>query len=90
MKNFYATFGQGQYEGMLRNFFIQFSAEDAGDCAKIMTRAFGNKWSNIYDELTWQNSTHDVGLACLAFVEVTTADQFKVRLAQITTDLPDV
>lgn len=83
-QNYYATFGQGQYEGMLRNFFVQFSAEEQAVCAVIMSRAFGNKWLNVYDEKAWSESMHMADLTCIALVDVTTADQFKVTLTQLT------
>lgn len=70
---FYATFGQGQYAGTLKDFYVKLEiseiARDARECRQIamdcMNKHF-SKWSNIYPDNTFNTREFPRGmLACL-------------------------
>lgn len=68
---FFATFGQGQYAGALKDKYVRLEIDDIArtplDCheraRECMNRHFG-KWSNLYNEHDFNASAFPEGMLC--------------------------
>jgi hypothetical protein len=50
---FFATFGQGHYGGLLKDYFIEIEAPDLGKAREFMHEEFGERWSGVYSADDW-------------------------------------
>jgi len=71
VNRFYATFGAGQYAGLLANNYVSILAPDSGAAAIAMNQMFGNHgWSNVYTEHQRPTSIDKYHLVSLGTVRV--------------------
>lgn len=68
--HFYATFGQGQYFGLLKDYYVEISAPDMGKAMKAMREAFENKYSNVYPGLPDEKTIKFFPKGCLGRLEI--------------------
>ena len=66
---FYGTFGQGQYSGLLKDYYVEISAPNREKAQQLMILAFGNQFSNIYDGLPDENDERYFMDGCLGKLE---------------------
>lgn len=62
MNKYFATFGQGQYQGALANSYVEIHAPSEPLARLVMATAFGNKWASIYDETEFTDQPDRFGL----------------------------
>lgn len=51
--NWYVTFGQGQYLGLLKDHFVVIENAEYDQAMTVAREAFGQKFSALYVEETW-------------------------------------
>lgn len=69
MMHFYGTFGQGQYDGLLRDYYVEITAPHAGEAMKLMRLAFSNNYANVRDGLPDEDLIKLYPKGCLGRLE---------------------
>lgn len=67
--HFYATFGQKQYGGILKDYYVEIVAPDIAAAMKLMRETFDNRYSNCYEGLPDENTLKFYPKGCLGRLE---------------------